>query len=108
MSTIKHLQAEITSRMRRGDAFATVEDEVINGSALSEPEKAALWLYGWSFVDWRRQRREAVAHIDVLVEERHAGTPTPVRAHLVRPATPTVADHAGRLAATVARRRGAI
>ena len=68
MSTLKHLQAEIASRMRQGDAFDTVEDEVINASALSDAEKAALWLYGWSFVHFRRQRREAIAHIDQLAD----------------------------------------
>jgi hypothetical protein len=76
MSTLKQLQAEITIRMRRGDAFDAIEDEVINPSALSDPEKAALWLYGWSFVDWRRQRREAAAHIDLLAGE----TPAPAHA----------------------------
>ena len=76
MSTLKQLQAEITIRMRRGDAFDAIEDEVINPSALSDPEKAALWLYGWSFVDWRRQRREAVVHIDLLAAE----TPAPAHA----------------------------
>jgi len=50
MSTLKQLQAEITIRMRRGDA--------------------------WSFVDWRRQRREAVVHIDLLAAE----TPAPAHA----------------------------
>ena len=67
MSTLKQVQAEIASRMRHGDAFDTVEDEVINASALSEAEKAAR-LYGWSFVHWRRQRREAVSHIDRLID----------------------------------------
>jgi hypothetical protein len=33
-----------------------------------------LWLYGWSFVHWRRQRAEAMAHIDVLARTQHAGT----------------------------------
>jgi hypothetical protein len=73
MSTLKEFQAEIASRMRHGDAFDTVEEEVINPSALSEAEKAALWLYGWSFVDWRRQRREAAAHIDQLVDGEASG-----------------------------------
>jgi hypothetical protein len=68
LSTLKQVQAEIASRMRHGDAFDTVEDEVINASALSDAEKAALWLYGWSFVHFRRQRREAVAHIDQLAD----------------------------------------
>jgi hypothetical protein len=53
--------------MLRGDRFASVEAEVIDPSGLSDAEKAALWLYGWSFVHWRLQRREAVAHIDALV-----------------------------------------
>ena len=54
--------------MRHGDAFDTVEDEVINASLLPEAEKAALWLYGWSFVHWRRQRREAVAQLEQLAD----------------------------------------
>jgi hypothetical protein len=57
--------------MRRGDTFASVETQVIDASGLSDAEKAALWLYGWSFVNFRRQRREAIAHIDHL-----AATPT--------------------------------
>jgi hypothetical protein len=66
MSTLKQLQDDIALRMRRGDTFASVEAQVIDASGLSENEKAALWLYGWSFVNWRRQRREAVTHIDIL------------------------------------------
>jgi hypothetical protein len=73
MSTLQHLQAEIASRMRRGDAFDSVEDEVINASALPDAEKAALWLYGWSFVPWQRQRREAVAHIAQLADGDPSG-----------------------------------
>jgi len=78
MSTLKQVQAEITARMRRGDAFTAIEEEVIEPSPLSDAEKSALWLYGWSFVDWRRQRREAIAHIDLLVEE-HPPHPRPPR-----------------------------
>ena len=74
MSTLKQLQGEVALRMCRGDAFASVELEVIDQSGLSDAEKGALWLYGWSFVHWRRQRREAMAHIDVL-----AGAPVPKR-----------------------------
>jgi hypothetical protein len=89
MSTLKHLQGEIASRMRRGDAFVMIEDEVINASRLSDPEKAALWLYGWSFVDWRRQRREAVAHIDLLVANQDPETPSPTRTRRSRPIRPS-------------------
>ena len=66
MSTLKQYKAEIAHRMRRGDTFASVEEQVIDPSSLSDREKAALWLFGWSFVDWRRQRREALAHIEML------------------------------------------
>ena len=66
MSTLKQFQAEVASRMRRGDTFASVEDEVIDPSALSESEKAALWLFGWSFDTREYQRREAVSHLERL------------------------------------------
>jgi hypothetical protein len=66
MSTLKQVQHDVARRMRRGDSFAAVEDELIDPSPLSDAEKAAVWLYGWSFVNWRRQRREANAHIDRL------------------------------------------
>jgi hypothetical protein len=72
MSTLKQLQGDVAFRMRHGDAFASVEAEVIDPSELSEEEKAALWLYAWSFVNWRRQRREAMAHIDVLAARESA------------------------------------
>ena len=68
MSTLRQLQAEVATRMNRGDTFASVEDEVIDPSGLPDREKSALWLYGWSFVDWRDQRREAMSHIEGLVE----------------------------------------
>ena len=71
MSTLTQLQGEIARRMRRGDSFVAIEEQLIDPSALPDSEKAALWLYGWSFVNYRRQRREAVAHIDML-----AATPT--------------------------------
>jgi hypothetical protein len=68
MSTLKQLQGDVAARMRRGDTFASVEAAVIDRSGLSDAEKAALWLYGWSFVHWRRQRAEAMAHLDALAE----------------------------------------
>ena len=68
MSTLKQVQLEVAHRMRRGESFAAVEEELIDPSALSDAEKAAVWLYGWSFVNWRLQRREAGAHIDRLDE----------------------------------------
>ena len=74
MSTLKQLQRDVALRMRRGDSFAAVEEELIDPCPLSEAEKAALWLYGWSFVNWRRQRREATAHLDRLESAAALGT----------------------------------
>ena len=72
MSALKQLQEDVAIRMRRGDTFASVEAEVIDPSGFSEAEKAALWLYAWSFVNWRLQRREAMAHIDALAGTRRS------------------------------------
>ena len=83
MSTLKEYQAEIAVRMRRGDSFASVEEQVIDTSSLSEREKAALWLFGWSFVNWRRQRREAVSHIELLAGDEVAAEVAPRRFRLV-------------------------
>jgi len=63
MTTLIEFQRAIAARMRRGESFSTIEDELIKPSRLSNEAKSALWLYGWSFVDRRAQRREAQAHI---------------------------------------------
>jgi hypothetical protein len=68
MTTLMELQRAIEVGMRRGESFSSVEDRVIEPSQLSEEAKSALWLYGWSFVDWRAQRRDANAHIAQIVE----------------------------------------
>jgi hypothetical protein len=65
MTTLIELQRDIDAAMRHGRSFSSVEEE-IEASGLSEMEKSALWLFGWSFVDWRAQRREAAAHIAAL------------------------------------------
>jgi hypothetical protein len=88
MSSLKRLQGEVAVRMRRGDTFASVEAEVIDPSGLSEEEKAALWLYGWSFVHWRRQRREAMAHIEVLAARQSSARVARTALRLVGPSLP--------------------
>jgi hypothetical protein len=55
MATPADLVREIDARMRRGESFSSIEDQVIDRSGLSEDEKSALWLYGWSFVDARQR-----------------------------------------------------
>ena len=84
MSTLEEYQSEIAVRMRRGDTFASVEEQVIDPSDLPEREKAALWLFGWSFVNWRHQRREAVKHIELLAGDGKAAEVAPRRTSLVR------------------------
>ena len=68
MTTLMELQEAIEVGMRRGESFSTVEDEIIEPSRLSDEAKSALWLYAWSFVDWRAQRREASAHIAQIAQ----------------------------------------
>jgi hypothetical protein len=75
MPTLIELQAAIEAAMRGGQSLSTIEDEIIDPSRLSDEAKSALWLYAWSFVDWRAQRREARAHIAQL-----AGRPQPAPA----------------------------
>ena len=74
MTTLMEVRGAVEAAMRRGESFSTVEAEIIDPSQLSEDAKSALWLYAWSFVDWRAQRREADAHIAQLAEssEREA------------------------------------
>jgi hypothetical protein len=63
VATLAQLRHKVEARMRRGDSFSTVEDDVIEASRLPDEQKAALWLYGWSFVSRGAQRREAESHL---------------------------------------------
>ena len=73
MKTLMELQRAINAGMRQGESFSSVEDRLIEPSQLSDEAKSALWLYAWSFVDWRAQRREADAHIAQIVERPDLG-----------------------------------
>jgi hypothetical protein len=64
-STVESVRLDVERRMLRGERFTDVED-VINASDLSNDEKSALWLLGWSYVHPRAQRREAIAHLTRL------------------------------------------
>jgi hypothetical protein len=74
MATLVELRREIDARMHRGASFSSIEDDVIDPSDLSEDQKSALWLYGWSFVALDAQRREAYAHIAQLAANQVRGT----------------------------------
>jgi hypothetical protein len=72
MTTVARLLDAIQARLRRGDSFARVEEEVIERSGLDDRHKSALWLYAWSFVSAQEQRREALAFLMAAVA-REAG-----------------------------------
>ena len=75
MTTLMQFQRAIEARMQDGASFSNVEDELIESSRLSDDAKSALWLYGWSFVDRRAQRREAYAHIAQIAAGTEALAP---------------------------------
>ena len=60
------LLKEIRGRMRRGDSIDDVDLELIDQTDLSADEKAALWLYAWSFVPRRKQRASAELHLRLV------------------------------------------
>ena len=53
MATLVELRCEIATRMHQGESFSSIEDDVIETSDMSDDQKSALWLYGWSFVALR-------------------------------------------------------
>jgi hypothetical protein len=56
---------EVEGMMEFGEPFRNVENG-INGAALTEDEKAALWLLAWSLRDPVTQRRDALATLEVV------------------------------------------
>jgi rhamnogalacturonyl hydrolase YesR len=57
---------EIRRRMSRGESIDDVDLQLIERSGLSSDEKAALWLYAWSFVPRRKQRASAELHLRLV------------------------------------------
>ena len=51
MATVGDVQRDVSARLGRGDAFSAVEVDVIEPSGLSEEGKAAVWLYGWAYLE---------------------------------------------------------
>lgn len=60
------IQKQIRKRMRHGDSIDDVDLELVERSGLSADEKAALWLYAWSFVPRRKQRPSAEVHLRLV------------------------------------------
>ena len=61
--TLRGARADVRRRMNRGGAVDDVDAEVIEPSGFSADPKAALWLYAWSFVPRRAQRKSADLHL---------------------------------------------
>jgi hypothetical protein len=63
---LDELRARIAARMEQGASVDEVDELVIGPSSFEEDEKAALWLYAWSYVPIAKQRYEAkqtLAHL---------------------------------------------
>jgi hypothetical protein len=63
------LRETITERMGQGSSLDDVDAELIDSQdQLDDDEKAALWLFAWSFVPPLLQRNEAIRLAGVLME----------------------------------------
>jgi hypothetical protein len=69
MNKVISLRNQIAECMEAGDSLAQMEDE-INSSDLSEEERAALWLFAWSYVPIAAQRNKAIAASELLAESQ--------------------------------------
>ena len=63
MASIFGLQERIAAMMRRGAPLDEVESQVIDPCELSSDQKAALWLYAWSFMERGEQRDHATRYL---------------------------------------------
>jgi hypothetical protein len=63
MDSLPRLQERVATMMVGGESLDRVETEVIEHSELHSDQKAALWLYAWSFLEGREQRALAGRHL---------------------------------------------
>jgi hypothetical protein len=63
MANVLGLQERIAGMMRRGAPLEQVENQVIDPCELSSDQKAALWLYAWSFMERGEQRDRAARYL---------------------------------------------
>jgi hypothetical protein len=64
-------QSRIIAMMERGATFDEVEESVINHAPFDNDEKAALWLFAWSFIPPGKQRYEANQHLRAIAARKH-------------------------------------
>jgi hypothetical protein len=65
-SLVVALQENVHQRMRHGGSIDDVDTEIIEPSPLDADQKAALWLYAWSCMPRRMQRRSAQSMLEGL------------------------------------------
>ena len=63
MDSLFRLQERVAGLMQGGASLDHVEMEVIESSDLDSDQKAALWLYAWSFVEGQEQRAQAARYL---------------------------------------------
>lgn len=63
MAPIVGLQQEIAAMMQRGASLERVQSDVIDPCELSSEQKAALWLFAWSLMEGKEQRRQATHYL---------------------------------------------
>jgi hypothetical protein len=63
MANVLGLQERVAAMMRRGASLEQVENQVIDPCELSSDQKAALWLYAWSFMERGEQRDRAARYL---------------------------------------------
>jgi hypothetical protein len=56
----------VTELLDTGETFGDVEDAIEEVAALTQTEKAALWLFAFSLRDPAEQQRDARAHLAAL------------------------------------------
>jgi hypothetical protein len=68
MDSLFGLQERVASLMQDGASLHHVEMEVIDSSDLDSDQKAALWLYAWSFVEGHEQRAQAARYLAAVAD----------------------------------------
>jgi hypothetical protein len=70
MSNLSSLQERVATMMLDGASLDSVEKEVIERSELNSEQKAAIWLYAWSFVKTQEQRAQAERYLAAVQDAR--------------------------------------
>jgi len=70
MRNLSRLQERVATMMLDGASLDSVENEVIERSDLNSEQKAAVWLYAWSFVKAREQRTQAERYLAAVGDKR--------------------------------------